>query len=293
MNGEKLTTNTSTPIENKPETTPEVEAPEAEFESFSGELRPRAVGYGENVSARLSPEPLSKEHKDELLKLSSSDTPEDVYAFVERKADLTPEQQHEFDEHRENVHLLQMQETNPESFARQITALPEDRRNAFYEFERQTKAENTAKAREVVAQKQANPETDDDFLLLHSLKLTEPERFKEVFNGLKPAQKGEFDAFEAREDARVKAAAPELNVPKLSVDGETWMTPTPAPKPEATAASIVDAAPDEPYQSAQEMRTAGQVEYQQHREFVDSVTVPQKPSRWAQIRGLFSRKPKA
>lgn len=85
---------------------------------------------------------------------------------------------------------------------------------------------------------QAAKASEIGMLLLHSLKLRDPNAFKEQFNGLSGQEKGKFDAFEAREDARIKMAVPEAAhlVGKLSADGERFiMPPAPAPRPQPSA----------------------------------------------------------
>jgi len=47
-------------------------------------------------------------------------------------------------------------------------------------------------------------------LLLHSLKLRDPAAFAQKFEGMTPQAKGRFDAFESREDSRIKANVPEV-----------------------------------------------------------------------------------
>lgn len=79
-------------------------------------------------------------------------------------------------------------------------------------------------------------------LLLHSLKLRNPEEFRQKFNALSGAEKGSFDAFEAREDARIKTNVPSAApmIPKLSADGERFITPVPqaqTPQPLNTEAA--------------------------------------------------------
>lgn len=76
-----------------------------------------------------------------------------------------------------------------------------------------------------------NPEDQKEVrnLLLHGLKLRNPEEFKREFNALSHSEQDKFYAFEAREDARIKTNVPEAAhmVPKLSADGERFITPVP------------------------------------------------------------------
>jgi hypothetical protein len=60
---------------------------------------------------------------------------------------------------------------------------------------------------------------------IYQLKLEDPQEFKRRFNEATPANQGKFDAYEAREDAKRKAENPDVRIPKLSSDGETWVAP--------------------------------------------------------------------
>lgn len=284
MNGEHLTQNKQ-PGQNEKDTLKTdveeselaVDEQEPEFQSFSGDIGIETRLSG--VPTRLE-EPLSATEKKEILALALSDSVEDVTEYANRRAALSEAQAAEFNDYREYKVLSDMQQTNPDAFNLEISKLAPERRSAFYDFAKNEHDEAGEVKREVTE----SSEPEKEFLLLHSLKFTQPEQFAEAFNQLSSQQKGAFDAFEAKEDAGIKSAHPEVVVPKLSVDGETWI------QPEVKAKTITDALPDEPYKSAEELQADGKEQYQEHRAFVDSVTVPDKPSRWAKVKGWFSRK---
>lgn len=193
--------------------------PETKEEDFSW-FEPKHMtneGLGD-IKDRLDPEPLSDAQKHELMELSMSDKSDDVVAFVEKKAELTPWQQHEFDVYRENVHLLELQKTNPQEFADTKAALSSTRLKEFNAYEQQV-ADEQAK----LAERRANPQTPEDYLLLHSLMLHSPDEFKAVAKNLTHDQWAEFELTQTKEGRLIEKAAPEYAIPRLSSNGETWI----------------------------------------------------------------------
>lgn len=178
------------------------------------------------IEARLAPEPLSDDARDELLRLEAA---EDPVAFVEAKAKLSPWQQHEYEEHRMKKSLLDLQERDPKAFAEQIQSFTDKQRNDFYVFEKQA-AEEKAKLQQNIAERRANPQSEDDTdnLLLYSQKLQDPEGFQENYKGLTTTQQTKFRILERGEDERTKAAiaagSHDITVPELTMDGEAWVT---------------------------------------------------------------------
>lgn len=221
---------------------------------ITAEVHARYQGMEGQIGERLSPEPLSNTHLEDLYKLSMSDSNEDVVELVNRKALLTPEQREQFEAYRVDHYMATLKEAE--------VAKVEQRKQII---------ENASQL-----------EREEDFLILHSLKLTEPERFKEVFNELPVSAKAKFDAFEAREDARIKTSNPEFSVPKLSVDGETWL------KQEVPRKNIVDVGSGGSERTAVQMQGKGANEDQ--RASVQSVNSSKKPSAVKRLKGWIARR---
>lgn len=178
------------------------------------------------IEARLAPESLPEDKRDELMRLDAGDDP---VAFVEAKARLSPWQQHEFENYRMNVSLLDLQAKDPKAFAEKIQTFSDKQRNDFYAFEKQA-FEDRAKIQEDIAERRANPQSqnDTDNLLLYSQKLQNPPGFQENYKNLTAKQQTKFRMLERDEDKRVKAAiersASDITVPELTMDGEAWVT---------------------------------------------------------------------
>jgi len=252
-------------------------------------------GVKGQVTERLDPKPLTEAHLEDLLKLSTSDSNEDVINFINRKASLTPEQSAQFDAYRgshqrEMVHekvydrLRDLRENNPDYLNNLIALAPPDVRKGYFEFTRTEAEKAKAQKRTELIENASQLGREEDFLILHSLKLAEPERFKEVFNGLPGSAKAKFDAFEAREDARVKAANPEFSVPKLSVNGQTWL------KQEVPRKSIVDMDSGGPEKTVTQMQAEGIAANEDQRTYVQSTNSNKKPSLRSRLKGWFARK---
>ena len=255
----------------------------------TGENQPEEI-FESNITARLNPEPLAEEKKQELLVKSLSDSAKDVAGYGKERAAMTPEQRKQFDEHRENAILYDMQATNPDSFNREIAALPPEKQSAYYAYEQATgqAAQATAQAEHNAIVEQATKlENDKDFLILHSLKFSDPSRFEKEFEKLDPKKKEAFDAFEVREDAKMKLNNPNMMIPKLSTDGEKWKV-----SGELSEEAVASLPPKQPYRTAEQMREAGPAAYKEQQDFVNTIKAEEKPKGWKRVASWFSRKSK-
>lgn len=199
---------------------PKDETNQEDFSWF--EEHPHNEGFSTDIEARLAPESLSEDKKNELMRLEAADDP---VAFVEAKADLPLPQQHEYEEYRRKKSLLDLQEKDPKEFAERIQTFSDRQRNDFYVFEKQA-AEDKARLQQNIAERRANPQTEDDTdnLLLYSQKFQDPIGFQENYKNLTVKQQTKFRVLERKEDARVQNANSEFIVPELTMDGEAWVS---------------------------------------------------------------------
>lgn len=119
--------------------------------------------------------------------------------------------------------------------------------------------------------------TEEEFLRLHSLKFYKPEQFKEVFNDLPFSVQNKFIAFEAAEDNKVRTANPSLTVPRLSVDGETWL------KTEAPSVSTSG------QRTAEEMQKDASEARAAEKAYLKSISVDRKPTIFSRFKRLLRR----
>lgn len=199
-------------------------------EDFSWfEEHPHSQGFGDKIEDRLTPEPLSEERKEELLRLANSnESAEATLGFVEEMADLTPEQRNQFEDYRENISLLDLKEKDPKAFEEKISTFSDVRRSEFNVLAEQA-AEDKAKLQQNIAERRANPQAEDDTdnLLLYSQKLQDPKGFQENYKSLDTKQQVKFSMLERDEDKRtrpaIEAGPHDISVPELTMDGEAWV----------------------------------------------------------------------
>ena len=168
-----------------------------------------AADSSRSIHKRLNPQELGEAQMRDLFRLSLDTSDMGIENYGKQFARLTDEQQREFTAYKidslENAKVSNM--------------TPDQRSRYFSDEQEQVIEEARQDAIDAVT------DADEKRLLLYSLKLREPTLFKEKYNQLPVAEQVAFDAFEAKEDAAVKIAAPDLVVPRLSVDGENWVTP--------------------------------------------------------------------
>ena len=235
------------------------------------------------ITARLNPEPLGVEKSHDLVTKSLSDSAKDIAEYGETRANMTPEQKREVDEHREYVVLLKKKDTNPDEFNRDIANLSSERRAEYYAYE---KSELQAQ-RERMIEKAAKLESDNDYLILHSLKFSDPTQFEKVLNSMPPEKQGSFYRFEAQEDARMKVDNPNMMIPKLSASGDKWKVSGGLP-----TEAIQNLPPKQPYQTAEQMRAAAPEANMRDAAYANSISIDEKPRGWAKVKSWFSRKSK-
>jgi hypothetical protein len=233
------------------------------------------------IAARLNPEPLGGEKSHDLVTRSLSDSAKDIAEYGEAWANMTPEQKREVNERREYVVLLKRKDTNPEEFSRDIANLSPERRAEYNAYE---KSEEKAQ-REKILEQAAELKNDNDYLILHSLKFSDPAHFEEIFNGLSPEKRGSFYTFEAQEDAQMKANNPNMMISKLSASGDKWRT-----SGELPAEAIQNLPPKQPYQTAEQMRAAAPEASKRDANYINSISLDEKPRGWAKVKSWFSRR---
>jgi murein L,D-transpeptidase YcbB/YkuD len=157
---------------------------------------------------------LSDTVKQNYYNLARSGKGEDAQRFGALTAELTPGERADYEafRHAKDAEMIAAKTAEVEARQAEAAARP---------------------VQPVMPEVQPGADSEAPMLLLHSLKLRDPNAFKQAFATLSGAEKGRFDAFEAREDARIKANVPAAApmIPKLSADGERFVTP---PAPQAT-----------------------------------------------------------